>query len=399
MNLHKALLVLAAVAALAEGAGCGRAPEAQQKERPAAPAKVENAGVREADLATITLTAKAEGRLGIQTAAAEYGPATRSETLAGEVIIPPGQSLLVTAPVAGTIGMADRIAPAPGTQVGEGQPLFRRLPLLPVQRDLRVTAEAELASARTRLEAARAREARARQMLKDGVGSTRAFEDARQELDLASTAEKTAAEKLDQLNRAPLDSDIPMTIVSPLAGILRTVHAGPGQQVAAGATLAEVIRTDPVWIRVPVYTGRLAAYLPGASARVTPLGGDHDGGRVARSVTAPPSADPLSATTDLYFELSNADLSLRPGEKVSTTLPLRGRQQVLKVPAAAILYDMHGGTWLYENTAPQTFVRRRVEVAEMQGSIAVLRAGPAPGARVVTAGAAELFGTEFGAGK
>jgi len=132
MNLQKTLLVLAAVAGLIACWGCGRTPEAPQKEKPPAPAKVENGGVKEADLATITPTPKAETRLGIRTAAVEYGPAPRSETLAGEVIIPPGQSLLVTAPVAGTIGLADKADPAPGTPVGKGQPLFRLLPLLPI---------------------------------------------------------------------------------------------------------------------------------------------------------------------------------------------------------------------------------------------------------------------------
>jgi hypothetical protein len=35
----------------------------------------------------------------------------------------------------------------------------------------------------------------------------------------------------------------------------------------------------------------------------------------------------------------------------------------------------------------------------MQGEMALLRIGPAPGARVVTVGGAELLGTEFGVGK
>jgi len=37
-----------------------------------------------------------------------------------------------------------------------------------------------------------------------------------------------------------------------------------------------------------------------------------------------------------------------------------------------------------------------VEVSRIAGDRASLARGPAPGARVVTAGAAELFGTEFG---
>ena len=42
---------------------------------------------------------------------------------------------------------------------------------------------------------------------------------------------------------------------------------------------------------------------------------------------------------------------------------------------------------------------RDLHVDQLAAGFAVLDQGPAPGTRVVTAGAAELFGTEFGAGK
>jgi hypothetical protein len=38
-------------------------------------------------------------------------------------------------------------------------------------------------------------------------------------------------------------------------------------------------------------------------------------------------------------------------------------------------------------------------VRAVVGKDAVLESGPAPGAKVVTVGVAELFGTEFGVGK
>jgi multidrug efflux pump subunit AcrA (membrane-fusion protein) len=43
-------------------------------------------------------------------------------------------------------------------------------------------------------------------------------------------------------------------------------------------------------------------------------------------------------------------------------------------------------------------VRRRVEIGRHAGDRAVIRRGLTAGVKVVTAGAAELFGTEFGAG-
>ncbi|MEJ7811102.1 MAG: hypothetical protein WKG32_11885, partial [Gemmatimonadaceae bacterium] len=68
-------------------------------------------------------------------------------------------------------------------------------------------------------------------------------------------------------------------------------------------------------------------------------------------------------------------------------------------PAAAIVRDMSGGSWVYERMDSLTFARRRVEVARVVGGRAVLAIGPKAGTPVVIAGAAELFGTEFGAGK
>ncbi len=63
------------------------------------------------------------------------------------------------------------------------------------------------------------------------------------------------------------------------------------------------------------------------------------------------------------------------------------------------MQDIYGGTWVYERTAEHVYVRRRVEVPYVVDGWAVLSAGPPAGAAVVTAGVAELFGTEFGFGK
>jgi hypothetical protein len=79
-------------------------------------------------------------------------------------------------------------------------------------------------------------------------------------------------------------------------------------------------------------------------------------------------------------------------------LQARADEERWVVPWASVLQDIHGGQWVYENTAPQTFVRRRVHVERVAGADAVLGSGSKPGGRIVTDGAAELFGTEFGAG-
>ena len=84
---------------------------------------------------------------------------------------------------------------------------------------------------------------------------------------------------------------------------------------------------------------------------------------------------------------------------MSVRVPLASATQSLVAPRAALLHDAYGGSWVYEAREGHVFVRRRVSVVDLVGDLAVLDQGPPPGTRVVTVGAAELFGTEFGVGK
>jgi hypothetical protein len=68
------------------------------------------------------------------------------------------------------------------------------------------------------------------------------------------------------------------------------------------------------------------------------------------------------------------------------------------IPYSAVLYDATGATWVYTNPEPLAYVRERVTVDYIQGDQAVLTDGPPEGTPVVSVGAAELYGTEFGVG-
>ena len=151
---------------------------------------------------------------------------------------------------------------------------------------------------------------------------------------------------------------------------------------------------------MPVYVGDLASIETPKPARIHSLA-DVTGTetQTAVPVAAPFSGDPESITVDVFYELPNPDLLYRPGQKVSVTLPLTGTQESLVVPYSSILYDMYGSAWVYVNTGPRVYARRRVELLYVLGELAVLSRGPEVGSQVVSAGAAELFGTEFGVGK
>lgn len=75
------------------------------------------------------------------------------------------------------------------------------------------------------------------------------------------------------------------------------------------------------------------------------------------------------------------------------------------IPYAAVIYDPAGQTWTYTSPEPNTFERHAIFVEDIRGAIgdpaeqvAILALGPPAGTTVVTAGAAELFGTEYEVG-
>ena len=211
---------------------------------------------------------------------------------------------------------------------------------------------------------------------------------------------EAAREKLAVARKVRPQQVEPVPILVPQAALIQTVHVAPGQTVAAGTALLDAANYQRVHIRVPVYVGGLKLIPVEQNATVHGLT-DMPGspGRTAIPIVVTPSADPNAATADLYFELSNPDLSLRPGQRVGVTLRLRASEEGLTVPWSAVLHDVDGGAWVYEQTSEHHYVRRRVSVRRVDGKVAILAQGPIPGAKVVIQGASELFGTEFGAGK
>jgi len=346
--------------------------QARQAPAPPAPVKVDNPR-KESELTTVTLTDKAEARLGVKLAPVERRPVDRLRTYGGEIVVPKGKSIQVAAPVAGTIAAGALVSA--GATVRKGQVVLR-LSALPSSSDL--------ASAGVRLEPARKKMERAQRLLEAGAGSQRALDEARAELDLAEAAARPRGGGA-------------LVIESPQAGIIRELLVGPGQTVAAGAPLFQVDAVETLWVRVPVYVGELQGVDRQRSASVRSMSAPAgQPGVEAAPVLAPPSADPITATSDLFFQIPATD-AFRPGQKVEVSLGLTGGgEERLVVPWSAVVHDIAGGTWVYETKAPHQFNRRRVEVKQVVGPWAVLGRGPEAGTKVVAVGAAELYGAEFG---
>jgi hypothetical protein len=87
---------------------------------------------------------------------------------------------------------------------------------------------------------------------------------------------------------------------------------------------------------------------------------------------------------------------------IETTLvqneQVRGKLRKV-IPYPAVFYDLNGATWVYTNPSALTYIRAPISVDYIDGNLAVLSQGPPSGTAVVTVGASELYGTEFGVGE
>lgn len=379
-------------------AGCAKEKAAEK----IAPAKVDNART-ESDLTKLTLTDKAVQRLGIRTVKIEDRPMNRSKVFSGEIVPVTGQSVAVTAPSAATVLLPHSgFLALAGKKVTKGQELYR-LVLMPSERDL-LGAKADVEQGQAQYEVAQEKVKRNTRMFQEGSGSQRALQEAEADLAAVRAALRVARSRVQLLqgNTSSAAANLSSLVIkAPVSGTIQRVYFAPNQVVAANAPILDIVSLDNVWVRVPIYAGDLEQVEAQQSASVRPLSDFSTGAQpfAARPIPGPVTADPLTTSVDLFYELPNTASQFRPGQRVSVALRLKGSRMSTVTPYASLLYDIHGGSWVYENPSPGVFVRSRVEVDYITGDLAVLRRGPAPGTVVVTEGAAELFGTEFGGGK
>jgi membrane fusion protein, heavy metal efflux system len=379
--------------------------ETKPTDKPASPATVSKI-IKEDELNTVTLTEEAEKRIGLTVTAIEKEKKRRVRVYGGEVMIPVGRTILVSAPLTGVIKSLASGETKAGQNVKAGQVVFQLTPLL--SPDGKATLSASLAdaegqvnNAKTQLELGKIALERAKRVLKEGAGSQRQVDEAQAAFDVSNKTLEATLARQNVLKKVIGDAEAgtanPINIEAPEAGLLRTVSALSGQTVPSGSALFEVIDLSTVWVRVALPVGDLEDIDRSVPAMVGKLAAQ-PGAKLlaAKPVAAPPSANALAATVDLYYELPNTDSAMFPGQRLGVTIPLADAKESLTVPWSAVVFDIHGGNWVYEQVAPHKFARKRVVVSHTSGTDAVLASGPAAATKVVTTGVQQLFASETG---
>ncbi len=303
----------------------------------AAPAAV----TKEGDLVVVTLKPDAEQRLRLKVVPVEKRRVPGTRLFSGEVVYPlGGEGSGVTPVLGGTLDEVLRLA------------------------DLQAAADGRVLQAKVQIDAAKIAVERAQKVLNAEAGSVRSVDEAKTALSLAEGAMATAKAQRDIL----------------------------------GDPVGKSSGSKRAWVRVAIYSGEVNLLDAKAPASIRTLGSDAKS-QSAAPVAGPPTANALTNTVDWYYQLP-ADSKLRAGERIAVEIPTpESQEEHLVIPFNAVLHDIHGGQWVYAQTADHAYTRKRIQVARLAGADAVLTTGPAAGTKIVTDGSAELFGTEFMTGK
>jgi hypothetical protein len=118
------------------------------------------------------------------------------------------------------------------------------------------------------------------------------------------------------------------------------------------------------------------------------------GGGSGEEATGDPATVEAIAGSDLSRVILTSEAAKRIDVQTALVRSAAGKRTV--IPYDAVLYDPNGDTWTYTSPKHLVFVRQDITVDRIEGDRAILSAGPSSGTPVVTVGATELWGVEYG---
>lgn len=273
----------------------------------------------------------------------------------------PGGNAVLSAPTDGVVGT---IAVSLGSRVNRGAVLVRlEAPELLAQATaLRAQADANKLDAD-----------RQRRLLDEGITSRRQVEE-RTAAAAAAAAAAEAAEALLTRTR----------VTSPIRGTVQRVLVQPGERVAAGQVLVEVIDDRQLDLVAPASAQQIGQLTLGLLATVAV--GDGSAPRLARVRAIAPALDTLANSTAVVIRIPNPGPTLRAGATATAAVALGVHRAVLTVPdSSLVLVGSHLSVFV---VGPDSIARvRPVEVVVRVAGRAEVTGKLMAGDRVVTRGA------------
>ncbi|MGA9476899.1 MAG: efflux RND transporter periplasmic adaptor subunit [Desulfobacterales bacterium] len=284
------------------------------------------------------------------------------------------QGVIVTAELSGKV---ERIGFEPGTKVKTGELLVQQ----------GISAEnAQLRAAEASLTLAKIDLDRKSKLLAQKTIS-------RSEYDNAEAQFKGAAAQADNI-RAAIKKK---TIRAPFDGRLGIRLVNIGQVLKEGDAIVSLQSIDPIFVNFSLPQQQLAQVNSGLTVQVTTdaLPGQVVDGKIT---AINPQVDAATRNIQMQATVANPEERLRPGMFVNVAVVLPARQNVLAIPATAVLYAPYGDSVFVveekkeeKNGQPGQAVRQKfVRLGDKKGDYVAIVSGLEEGDTVVSTGVFKL---------
>ncbi|MBE0544486.1 MAG: efflux RND transporter periplasmic adaptor subunit [Verrucomicrobia bacterium] len=316
--------------------------------------------------------------------------------VAARVRAKPGLSATITAPVSGQLVAASgQTLLQPGQRVEAGQLLALLKPNFSEAGAKVAEAQAEFATAKAALDQADAAYNRTKKLAAEQAKSPRELQEVELAFESAKARYSAAAGFLATFKQAggtsSPDAPLLMELRAPIAGVLNSVAAGPGEVVAANQPVFTVLNPETVWIDASIPESGVARLskakdatveLPGEPGRFTPITGDGRGQLLSLGL----EVDAATRTVPLIYETANHEGQFRVGQNVTLHVETARVDETVAVPESALVEE---GDQLvaFVQVSGETFEKREIKAGIRDTGFVQVLDGIKEGERVVTKGA------------
>lgn len=344
----------------------------------------------------IALTASQQKSMGIAVAQVELATAGQAKRFSAEVMLPPAQERLVSAPQS---GLLEAMMVAVGDTVKKGQVLARinspDLSLL--QRDyLQAKIQHQLANQSASRDAA---------LFKEGIIPERRYIETKSQLESASAqlAQTKQSLRLAGVGDAAIVNmshakgmQTSISLVAPISGMVLEQMASVGQRIDSAMPVYRLAQLDKLWLELSVPLEEIAQIQLGAVVTVPSKQ------VVGKVVAILRSVNKQNQTTKVRVEVIKGTSAVSPGELLQAEVVTNATGQsgsekdTFKVPKSALVRNGQQVT-VFKKVA-KGFSAVNVDVLSEQGAFGLVKGQITPQDRVAVKGIIALKGASLGMG-
>lgn len=308
--------------------------------------------------------------LSIRTIIVDKANASRTLELQGQIAPEPDGIGRVQSVVDGRFDTAPNGLPVVGQRVSKGQILGYIVPT--VSAADRSSFEGSVGDLDTRILLAEQKLSRITRLA--GIVPQKDIDETR--IEVKSLKERRIAVKAAVSGREPL--------LSPISGLVSTVHTLPGQIVSARDNLFEIVDPARLWVEANSFDETVQkdsivdAYAQISDTESIPLQ------FIGQSLTLRQQSVPF------VFKLLKAPRNAGIGKPVTVLLKTNARVEGIIVPRAAVIRGNNGLSQVWTHSSAETFRPKIVKASSLDGERLVVETGLDPKERVVVEGATIL---------